>query len=65
MFISFDDPAVLTTLPPTWTTSAAELEAVEVESLEPLEQPAINAQDNPSAANAVSLVSFGLGNGVV
>ena len=65
MFISFDDPAVLTTLPPTWTTSAAELEAVEVGEVESLEQPASNAQDNPSAASAVRLVNFGLGNGVV
>ena len=65
MFISFDDPAVLTTLPPTWTTSAAELEVVEVGEVESLEQPTRSAQDNPRAASAVRPISFGLGIGVV
>ena len=59
MFISFDDPAVLTTLPPTWTTSGAELEALEAPEFalsEPLEQAANRPIDKPRAAMTVRLV---------
>jgi hypothetical protein len=56
-----DDPAVLTTLPATLTSAATELDVLEfdeVVEVEPPEQAASRAQDNPMAAIAARLVGF-------